>query len=231
MQLEYMTKVVLTFDDGCMSHLSSVAPMLREFGFSATFFVCSEFFGATLNGKKYLEGTEITELHQHGFEIGNHMSRHLNLTKIDTDRYIRELDSDLYKLGLPMSKTFCYPGFHVDKPARNLVKNYGFKYARSGCEAVLPFDDFQKGGKGRGVEPNDDKFDLNCFAVFGSRYGINDFRRDISDATGEYLILCFHDIINKDLTDVDISVKDFESVLKTIKEVGLRTVSFGDIEL
>lgn len=226
-----MTQVVLTFDDGCRSHLKSVAPMLKDFGFSATFFVCSEFFGASLNGKQYLNGAEIIELHQHGFEIGNHMSRHLDLTKLDTDRYIRELDSDLYNLGLPNSKTFCYPGFHIDKSAKRIAKNYGFKYARSGCEDVLPFDQFQKGGKGKGVAPNDDKFALNCFAVFGSRYGVLDFRRDISDATGKYLILCFHDITNKGLTDVDMSVKDFEGVLKTIKEKNLRTVPFRDIEL
>ncbi|SFA99540.1 Polysaccharide deacetylase [Algoriphagus aquimarinus] len=32
--------VVLTFDDAPASHYSIVAPMLKEFGFGGTFFVC-----------------------------------------------------------------------------------------------------------------------------------------------------------------------------------------------
>lgn len=32
--------VVLTFDDGVVSHAAHVAPLLKQYGFGATFFVC-----------------------------------------------------------------------------------------------------------------------------------------------------------------------------------------------
>ncbi|MEP7365288.1 MAG: polysaccharide deacetylase family protein [Acidobacteriota bacterium] len=32
--------VVLTFDDGVVSHATFVAPLLKQYGFGGTFFVC-----------------------------------------------------------------------------------------------------------------------------------------------------------------------------------------------
>ena len=63
--------VVLTFDDSVASHYSVVRPILKRFGFGATFFI-TEGFSFPTNKQDYLTWEQIKELHQDGFEIGNH---------------------------------------------------------------------------------------------------------------------------------------------------------------
>ena len=65
--------VVLTFDDAVKSHRTFVAPLLKELGFRATFFVTHRWMGEPEN---FMTWQEIAELHQMGFEIGNHTWTH-----------------------------------------------------------------------------------------------------------------------------------------------------------
>lgn len=60
--------VVLTFDDAVKSHRTFVAPLLKELGFGATFFVCYEWMDDTVN---FMSWQDIAEIHEMGFEIGN----------------------------------------------------------------------------------------------------------------------------------------------------------------
>src|SRR2546422_4032846 len=66
--------VVLTFDDAVKSHRTVVAPLLKELGFGATFFISHAWM--TSDPKHYLTWMEIAELHEMGFEIGNHSWTH-----------------------------------------------------------------------------------------------------------------------------------------------------------
>ena len=66
--LDSRKKVVLTFDGGDMSHYHFVLPILKEFGFSATFFV-------TINeiGKEgHIDWTMIYDLSKNGMDVGSH---------------------------------------------------------------------------------------------------------------------------------------------------------------
>jgi peptidoglycan-N-acetylglucosamine deacetylase len=62
----------MTFDDACLSHRSVVAPRLKELGYGATFFVC-EYPGIFAQQEHSMSWEQICELHDMGFEIGNHM--------------------------------------------------------------------------------------------------------------------------------------------------------------
>ena len=64
--------VVMTFDDGDISNYRLALPMLREFGFKATFFVTVGFIGhpGTMNWQ------QIRALHEAGMEIGSHTLTH-----------------------------------------------------------------------------------------------------------------------------------------------------------
>src|ERR671912_2070877 len=72
--------VVLTFDDSKASHYSVVRPILKKYGFGATFFITEGFSFAT-NKEDYLTWRQIAELHQDGFEIGNHTRDHKGVSK------------------------------------------------------------------------------------------------------------------------------------------------------
>ena len=64
--------VVLTFDDSCKSDVTFVAPLLKSYGFGATFFATEGFRRDEDWEKKYLTWADIQKIDDMGFEIGNH---------------------------------------------------------------------------------------------------------------------------------------------------------------
>ena len=68
--------MVLTFDDSKASHYTVVRPLLKKYGFGATFFI-TEGFTFRTNKEDYLTWEQIAELHRDGFEIGNHTRDHM----------------------------------------------------------------------------------------------------------------------------------------------------------
>src|SRR5213592_3116007 len=71
--------VVLTFDDASKSHVTVARPLLKKHGFGATFFV-TEGFDFPTNKKDYMSWAEIRQLHDDGFEVGNHTRDHRPVT-------------------------------------------------------------------------------------------------------------------------------------------------------
>ncbi|MFM7100966.1 MAG: polysaccharide deacetylase family protein, partial [Verrucomicrobiota bacterium] len=80
--------VVLTFDDSVASQHRVVRPLLKQYGFGATFFI-TEGFSFPTNKVDYLTWEQIAELHRDGFEIGNHTRSHLGVSA-DTMGRLRE---------------------------------------------------------------------------------------------------------------------------------------------
>src|SRR6185369_17163093 len=65
--------VVLTFDDAVKSHRTFIAPLLKELNLGATFFVTHKWMDDTTN---FMTWQDIAEIHEMGFEIGNHSWTH-----------------------------------------------------------------------------------------------------------------------------------------------------------
>jgi len=65
-----------TFDDNCQSSFSIIAPLLKEYGYSATFFIIA---GRIKNDADWQQWRDLNDV---GFEIGNHSLNHLELAKI-----------------------------------------------------------------------------------------------------------------------------------------------------
>lgn len=76
--------IVLTFDDGRQSPWFHAVPMLRRYGYTATFFVCSGFVGQTnqtanhLNVQRYLTWKQVMRLAGSGFWIEDHGQKDIN---------------------------------------------------------------------------------------------------------------------------------------------------------
>src|SRR2546428_9711792 len=77
--------VVLTFDDAVKSQRTVVAPLLKDLGFGATFFVSHRWM--VDDPEHYLTWQEIAEIHQMGFEIGNHSWTHPDYSSHDQISY------------------------------------------------------------------------------------------------------------------------------------------------
>jgi peptidoglycan/xylan/chitin deacetylase (PgdA/CDA1 family) len=70
--------ISFTFDDGCASCITTIAPMFKDYGYRATFFVIP---GHIANDQWY----DWKNLSDNGFEIANHSLAHFNLTALEPD--------------------------------------------------------------------------------------------------------------------------------------------------
>ena len=83
--------VVLTFDDAPESHYSIVAPLLKKYGFGATFFIC-EFPPNFKDSTKYMNWRQIKELDNMEFEVANHPLTHTGMSRLTNEQFSAELE-------------------------------------------------------------------------------------------------------------------------------------------
>ncbi|HLI29818.1 MAG TPA: polysaccharide deacetylase family protein [Terriglobia bacterium] len=72
-------RVAITFDDGCETDYLVAAPILKEMGLGATFYVVAGFLGR----RGYLTADQLRALSLEGFEVGCHSMTHAYLTELD----------------------------------------------------------------------------------------------------------------------------------------------------
>lgn len=135
---EKKRSIVCTFDDGYENIKIYALPVLKKYGFTATVFVCTEYFGQYNRWnykdtiiRKHMTKDDIVELVDCGWEIGSHGKTHQNLLKLfETD--VEEELSVSKKIiesitgNIVISYAYPYGGFnnHILK----LVKKY-YQYA------------------------------------------------------------------------------------------------------
>ena len=128
---------VLTFDDGWADALTVAAPLLRELGVPATFYVCPGLFGNTEDSGysplgRVLTWNEAGELAQLGFELGAHSMTHPDLVEVDDGALADELVGSrraVAKLTGAPCRTLAYPfGLH-DARVRSAAEGAGFDLA------------------------------------------------------------------------------------------------------
>jgi peptidoglycan/xylan/chitin deacetylase (PgdA/CDA1 family) len=125
--------VVLTFDDGCISHYTYVAPLLKKYGFGATFYVCE--FPGWPDSSKYMSWAQIKQLSKWGFEIGNHTWHHQNVNEVGESQLRKEIAYIEHKcdsLHIPKPASFAYPAYHTSDTALMVLKEMGYLTARVG---------------------------------------------------------------------------------------------------
>lgn len=132
--------VVFTFDDATASQYSVVAPLLKQYGFGATFFIC-EFPPNFIDSSKYMNWRQIRELDRMGFEVANHTRTHPPVGKLSKENFLDELsyiEAKCDSLEIARPVTFAYPGYDLSLAAIELLKEKGYKFARAG--GSRPYD-------------------------------------------------------------------------------------------
>jgi peptidoglycan/xylan/chitin deacetylase (PgdA/CDA1 family) len=118
--------VCITFDDGCETDLIAAAPLLREFGHGATFYVTAGF----LNTPGYMSATQLRELDEQGFEIGCHSMTHAYLCDIgesDLHREIADAKNRIEQILEHKIAHFSCPGGRYNQRALKMAQSAGFK--------------------------------------------------------------------------------------------------------
>ncbi len=133
--------VGITFDDGCETDLLFAAPILRELGFGATFYITSGWLGQP----GYLSHAQLRELSSLGFEIGCHSMSHIYLTELDVaGLHCEILDSKIQLedvIGKPVQHFSC-PGGRFDERVVKIASDAGYlTVATSETHANTPMTD------------------------------------------------------------------------------------------
>lgn len=131
------TPVMLTFDDGDLTILTTVEPILRRQGFKAMVYVSTANIADTpdqrihADGRDYLTWTEIRALRAGGvFEFGAHGHRHIKADQLtDPDAEVRTCLAAFETHGGFRPTSYSYPFGAYTKPLVAALRRAGFTTA------------------------------------------------------------------------------------------------------
>jgi peptidoglycan/xylan/chitin deacetylase (PgdA/CDA1 family) len=127
--------VIITFDDGYASNRSVAVPVLERYGFRATFFIVTDYIGATNcwdvgeRQERLLSRDEILEMHASGFEIQSHTRTHPRLPLLSPALAREELSGSRRALEdivqAPVT-AIAYPWSDYDDRTLDLTRETGY---------------------------------------------------------------------------------------------------------
>ena len=211
--------VVFTFDDGCVSHATIAAPLLKKHGFSGTFYV-SDAYGFRERKDWYMTWRQIKGMSDDGFEIGNHTRGHgmLSLTDVGgCQAYVWTLEDEMIANRIPKPTTFCWPFYIINTNFYPLLSGWGYVFAR--------------GGYGRVYRPAvDNPFDVPSFAVGGVGMTMKGFISAVQQATaGRVVVLCFHGTPDLEHAAVGTDPDLFEDMVEYLKDNHYKVIALRDL--
>ncbi|HEX4187033.1 MAG TPA: polysaccharide deacetylase family protein [Solirubrobacteraceae bacterium] len=108
----------VTFDDGMRNNHTTALPILSEYGIPATVYVTIGFIGGTSpwigpgGDGAIMDEPELRELAGAGWELGAHTMTHADLSTLDYEACLREIEDsriELERIGGVKVETFAYP--------------------------------------------------------------------------------------------------------------------------
>ena len=223
--------VVLTFDDCNKSDRVFVADVIRKYGFGATFYV-TEGLGFLRNKKNYVTWKEIVELHEMGFEIGNHTKTHPHMPRLSKAAMTAELlhiEKRCAEHGIPKPGTFCYPGFGNSLSCVQVLMELGYQFARRGVGPE--FKDGGKGARGPAYDPEEDHpLLVPTTGYAGPDWKFEDLVWAVEQARdGKIAVLCYHGVPALDHPWVNCDPEAFKKHMLYLAEQGCTVIAMRDL--
>lgn len=117
--------VCVTFDDGCETDFIAAAPVLREFGFNATFYLTA----GRLGTPGYLKASQVRDLDAQGFQIGCHSMTHPYLSDLAESELRHEIVDAKLQIEAILGHSiehFSCPGGRYDQRTLQMARHAGF---------------------------------------------------------------------------------------------------------
>jgi sugar phosphate isomerase/epimerase len=222
--------VVLTFDDSAKSHFTVVRPILKDYGFNATFFI-TEGWDFAENKQDYMTWEQIAQLHREGFDIGNHTRDHMGVTEKTVGRLDEQLagiEIQCDRHGIPRPITFAWPGNATTHEAFEVLRAHGIRFARRGGSPEFPYE----GGRGVAFEPGKHN-ELLLPSAGDARPDWNpqNFIQAVTQAKdGRVAILQFHGVPDTAHSWVSSSEDNFRLYMKYLDLNDYTVISLRDLQ-
>ena len=221
--------VVLTFDDAVKSQVTNVAPLLKEYGFAATFFITHRWMD---DPARFMSWEDAAALHGMGFEIGNHTWTHANFgSPKDAARLAGELalvENELDRVKVPRPVSFAWPGNSIGPEALAVLRAAGYQYARRGMQPEVKYGEIEPGPL---YDPA--SHDPLLIPTSGDAYPgwtLEHFQRVVDRARdGKIVVLQFHGVPDEVHPWVDMQPKLFGECMRYLKENGYRCIALRDV--
>jgi peptidoglycan/xylan/chitin deacetylase (PgdA/CDA1 family) len=221
--------VVLTFDDSAKSHYTTVRPILKRYGFGATFFI-TEGFDFPTNKTDYMTWEEIAQLHRDGFEIGNHTRDHMGINKdniAQIEEQLETINKQCVTHGIPRTTSFAYPGNAITFDAFAELKKLGIRFARRGGAPEYEYRE----GRGFAYEPGCDH-PLLIPSAGDARpdWSLERFIAAAEQARhGRIAVLQFHGIPDTAHSWVSTSAQHFDAYMNYLSKNGFTVIAMRDL--
>jgi len=218
--------VVLTFDDSVKSHYTVARPILKEHGFGATFYI-TEGFTFKTNKEAYMTWEQIKQLHDDGFEIGNHTRDHLGITPKTyqkLDEQLTGIEEQCKMHGIPKPVTFAWPGNAICEEAVPILKEHGILFARRGTEPESPY----KIGDGPTYDPKlDHPLFIPTTADARPTWKLDNVMAAVKKwKPSEFVVLQFHGVPEAEHPWVDTPEEQFLIYMRFLKSQNCRVVKY-----
>jgi peptidoglycan/xylan/chitin deacetylase (PgdA/CDA1 family) len=134
-------RVIFSFDDGYEDNYCEALPILKDFGYTAIFYIPYKFIGKKdmfprdisesnrSEHNRIMNWKQVMRIHREGMEIGSHTLNHYDLTQMSDQQAKRDIFESKKmiedKLGGKIS-SFCYPGGHFNDKHINWVEKAGY---------------------------------------------------------------------------------------------------------
>ena len=222
--------VVLTFDDAVKSQRTVVAPLLKELGFGATFFISHAWM--TSDPEHYMTWMDIAELHEMGFEIGNHSWSHpsfavpKNAARLPAELAL--VERELRRFGFPRPISFAWCGNHFGPEAVQQLTELDYQLARRGSQPEIPY-----GSRGDGSTFDPKKHHpllIPSAGVIDPSWTFEHFRQVVKRARpGEAAVLQFHGVPDPHAF-ASTPPERFSEYMAYLKEQGFKVIALRDLK-
>lgn len=211
--------VVLTFDDATASHAEFVGPLLKKYGFGATFFICE--FPGFEDKTMYMTWDQIKGLDDMGFEIGNHGRLHGAMSAMTKDEIrgdIGYIEDKCAEYDIPRPITYAYPGYDTSSTGFEVLREKAYLFARIGGDRpYVP-----------GVQ---EKHLLPSYSVQGdSDKAFELAKKGLDEARdGQVVLFCFHGVPDIAHAFVSTAPEGFERIVKYMKAMKCKVIPLRDL--
>jgi peptidoglycan/xylan/chitin deacetylase (PgdA/CDA1 family) len=242
--------VVLTHDDRSKSWIQFVAPLLKEYGFNATFFV-TEGLGYQQSEEHWITWDELKQIHEMGFEIGNHTKTHAHMSGLSKEGNIAELEAlaqACREHGIPEPVTMAYPAGQHSPAAVEAVDAMGYPFSRRGLGPEYISSHRIENFRGPVYDPQVDhplmipatfswgsKFEAGSPSDFSGTGGggydatFQDFVEAVKLARdGKIVVLCFHGVPDY-YPHASTRPEDYAECMKYLHDEGYTVIALRDL--